>query len=82
MTFITYKLRYLILFAVLFLTACQKPMIEIEQGISDFSALGLIPIPAAIEEDEHGFPMYKDTYIKTICDKLLVNNIIEEYEVL
>jgi hexosaminidase len=65
MTFITSKLRYLILFAVLFLTACQKPMIEIEQGISDFSALGLIPIPAAIEEDEHGFPMYKDTYIKT-----------------
>ena len=24
----------------------------------------------------------KDTYIKVICDKLLVNNIIEEYEVL
>ena len=24
----------------------------------------------------------KDTYIKAICDKLLVNNIIEEYEVL
>ncbi|MDC0861498.1 phosphoribosylformylglycinamidine synthase subunit PurS [Alphaproteobacteria bacterium] len=24
----------------------------------------------------------RDTYIKAICDKLLVNNIIEEYEVL
>lgn len=65
MTFITTKPLYLSCLAVLFFAACQKPMTEIEQGSSDFSEVGLIPMPVSIEEGEHGFPIYKDTYIKT-----------------
>lgn len=65
MTLISFKPHYCILFMALFLASCQKPMIEIEQGASDFSTLGLIPMPLTIEEGAHGFPIYKDTYIKT-----------------
>lgn len=65
MTLITFKPHYCILLVALFLASCQKSMIEIEQGASDFSTLGLIPMPLTIEEGAHGFPIYQDTYIKT-----------------
>src|SRR5210317_1749227 len=66
MRLIAFKPHYCILLVALFLASCQKPMIEIKEGTSDFSTLGLIPMPLTIEEEAaHGFPIYKDTYIKT-----------------